>query len=131
METGLKLCREELVTPEKSARTLGSGLVDVYATPMMILLMENTASECVRPYLASGQATVGTKLCVDHSAATPIGGRVRCECELLEIDRRRLVFRVEAFDEAGLIGGGTHERFIVDTEKFLSRAQERAAGAAK
>ncbi|MCR4842436.1 MAG: thioesterase family protein [Eubacterium sp.] len=112
-----------MVTRELCAAQVGSGLLDVYATPMMIALMENVASTGVAEYLEEGQGTVGTKINVDHVSATPIGMKVTVEAELVEVDRRRLVFSVKAFDEAGLIGEGTHERFIIDNEKFFSKAQ--------
>ena len=115
------------VTKELSAKVWGSGAVDVYATPCMIALIEETAWRSVQDELEPGLATVGTKLDVAHLAATPIGMRVWCETELVEVDRRRLVFAVSVFDEAGKIGEGTHERFIVDVEKFQAKANAKAA----
>ena len=97
-------------------------MLEVFATPMMIALMEKTACESVAPYLEKGSGTVGTELNVKHVAATPIGMQVTCETELVEVDGRRLVFHVKASDEAGLIGEGTHERFIINNEKFQSKA---------
>ena len=125
METGLRHCEEEIVAPDKTAKNLSSGPVEVYATPMMVLLMEYTCSSCVYPYLDEGFDTVGTKIDVTHVSATPVGMKVWCECELIEIDRRRLVFSVRAFDECGLIGEGTHERFIIDLKKFMDKANEK------
>ena len=122
INTGIKGRLEETVTPEMSAARVGSGLVDVFATPMMIALIEKTCNESVLPYLEEGQGTVGTLVNVAHSAATPIGMRVWCESELVEVDRRRLVFKVKAFDECGPIGEGSHERFIIDTAKFAAKA---------
>ncbi len=124
---GRKWEQEETVTQDKTAKAVGSGLVEVYATPMMVLLMENTAAACVQAFLESDQATVGTKVDVEHCAATPVGGKVRCVAELVEADGRRLVFQVDAYDEAGRIGGGRHERFVVRTEPFLAKAQTRRA----
>ncbi len=123
LKAGIKNTGEVVVTRELCAAQVGSGLLDVYATPMMIALMENVASTGVAEYLEEGQDTVGTKINVDHVSATPIGMKVTVEAELVEVDRRRLVFSVKAFDEAGLIGEGTHERFIIDNEKFFSKAQ--------
>jgi predicted thioesterase len=88
---------------------------------MMVGLMEKTCLESVLPYLEPGQDTVGTRVDVSHCKATPVGMKVRCESELVEIDRRRLVFRVAAYDEQGLIGEGTHERFIIDEERFIQK----------
>ena len=123
IEKGIKGHLEEMVTPEMSAARVGSGLVDVLATPMMIALIEKTCNECVLPHLEAGQGTVGTLVNVSHTAATPIGMRVWCDAELVEVDRRRLVFKVQAFDPCGLIGEGTHERFIIDTKKFFEKVK--------
>ena len=103
----------------------GSGELPVYATPAMIALVEETAWRSVAQELEPGQGTVGTKLDFAHLAATPVGRKVRCETTLTGIDRRRLVFSAEVFDEAGKIGEGTHERFIVDNERFLAKADAR------
>ncbi|MBR1784088.1 MAG: thioesterase family protein [Bacteroidales bacterium] len=108
-----------------SASSVGSGLVDVFATPMMIALMERTCNESVLPFLEEGQGTVGTLVSVSHSAATPVGMRVWCDSELVEVDRRRLVFDVKAYDEAGLIGEGRHERFVIDAARFEQKARQR------
>ena len=128
LKVGLTFEKEITVTEEMTAKYLGSGDVDVYATPMMILLMENTASACVAPYLDPGCVTVGTKLQIEHSAATPVGMQVRCKAVLTEIDGRSLCFLVEAFDAYGPIGGGIHERFIVSAERFNQKAQGKIGG---
>ena len=125
LQTGIKGTGEALVTEELSARAMGSGELPVYATPAMLALVEETAWKSVAPALEPGQGTVGTKLDLAHLAATPLGRKVRCETLLTEIDRRRLVFTAEVWDEAGKIGEGTHERFIVDNEKFLAKADAR------
>ena len=122
MEIGIQGRMSIEVTEELTAAHVGSGLLPVYATPSMIALMENTACQSVAPYLEEGQGTVGTLLNVKHLAATPVGMEVRCETRLIEIDRKRLVFEVEAFDACGLIGEGTHERFIIDNQKFMQKA---------
>ena len=127
LQIGMKGHLEQTVTKALSAKVWGSGAVDVYGTPCMIALVEETAWRSVQDGLEPGQATVGTKLDIAHVAATPIGMRVWCDTELIEIDRRRLVFSVVAFDEAGKIAEGTHERFIVDVEKFQQKAQAKAA----
>ena len=125
MEIGIIGKQEIIVTEEKTAKAMGSGELNVFATPAMIALMENTAYTSVAAQLEPGQGTVGTLMNVKHVAATPVGMKVVCETKLIEIDRRRLVFEVKACDEAGLIGEGVHERFIVDNAKFQSRADAK------
>lgn len=127
LEAGIKGRQETVVTEEQLAVNVGSGKVRVFATPMMTALIEKTASLSVEPELGEGQTTVGTLLNVSHCSATPLGMKVWAESELVEIDRRRLVFKVAAFDEAGLIGEGTHERFIIDMEKFQSKTDSKKA----
>ena len=114
------------VTEEITAKVVGSGGLEVFATPMMIALSEKTALTSIMPYLEEGQSTVGTKIDIAHIAATPVGMKVTCETELIEIDRRRLVFSVNVYDEIEKIAEGTHERFIVDNEKFISKAYGKA-----
>ena len=126
LETGIKFTKSEIVTEKNTAGALGSGLLPVYATPAMILLLEGACAEAVAPQLEEGMTTVGTKLDVEHLSATPIGMEVVCNCELVEIDRRRLVFEVEISDKAGLIGKGRHERFIVAAEKFMAKTNEKS-----
>ena len=121
LETGIKGKMTETVTEEKTAAALGSGTLRVYATPAMIALMENTALNSVADKLDDGMTTVGTKLDIVHTSASPVGSTITCESELVEIDRRRLVFSVTAYDNAGEIGKGTHERFIVDSVKFSEK----------
>lgn len=125
LSTGIKGAKTVKVTKDNTARALGSGTLDVFATPAMIALIENTASTSVETYLDEGSTTVGTHLDVAHSAATPIGMEVACETELIEIDRRRLVFKVTVADAKGEIGSGTHERFIVNPAKFMSKAESK------
>ena len=110
------------VVPENTAAAAGSGALPVFATPCMIALMEPAALETVQPYLDEGQGTVGTRIEVSHLAATPVGMTVRAEAELTEIDRRRLGFAVRAYAGGELIGEGRHERFIIDSERFLQKA---------
>lgn len=122
MEIGIKNTLEITVTGNLTAAAVGSGTLNVYATPAMIALIEETAWKSVAPYLEEGQSTVGTRLDVSHVAPTPLGMTVRCETELTEVDGRRLVFAVNVYDEAGVIGKGTHERFIIMSEKFQAKA---------
>lgn len=109
------------VVHENTAAAVGAGGVEVFGTPMMIALMENAAWQAVAGHLDEGYVTVGTLVNVKHLAATPLGQRVRAHAELIEIDRRRLVFKVEAHDEKQKIGEGIHERFIVQLERFLQK----------
>lgn len=123
IETGLKGRQHEIVTDDKTAAAMGSGTLAVYATPAMIALMEKTAMTSVAPFLGENEATVGTKLEISHTAACGTGTRVTCESELVEIDRRRLVFKVTAYNGETVIGTGKHERFIIDAVKFMSRLE--------
>ena len=123
--TGIKGTRTVEVTDDNTAETVGSGTLRVFATPAMIALIEATASLSVAPYLEEGTSTVGTHLDVAHSAATPVGMEVTCETELVEVDRRRLVFSVTVRDPVGEVGSGTHERFIVDDARFMSKAESK------
>ena len=125
LEIGIKGSSSCTVTLNDTAKALGSGGLDVLSTPKLIALMENAALLSVRPCLEEGSDTVGTLLNVKHLAATPVGMTVRAEAELIEIDRRRLVFSVKAWDEVELVGEGTHERFIVDMEKFTNKCNSK------
>lgn len=125
LEIGIKGSSSCTVTLNDTAKALGSGGLDVLSTPKLIALMENAALLSVRPYLEEGSDTVGTLLNVKHLAATPVGMTVRAEAELIEIDRHRLVFSVKAWDEVELVGEGTHERFIVDMEKFTNKCNSK------
>ena len=119
---GLKGLAETLVTEENTAAAMGSGLLPVFATPAMLALMENAAASSVQPYLDEGQGSVGTRLEVSHLVATPLGLAVRAESELLTVDRRKLRFAVRAWAGDELIGEGVHERFIIDSARFLEKA---------
>lgn len=113
------------VTKENTAAALGSGMLEVYATPAMVALMEETCMKSVQAEMDEGYGTVGTGLTIHHLSATPVGMKVRCISKLVEVDGRKLVFDVQAFDEAGLIGQGTHERFIIENEKFFAKANKK------
>jgi fluoroacetyl-CoA thioesterase len=115
-----------LVTSDKLASAFGSGSVDVFATPAMIALMENAARACVDRLLPAGSISVGTRVDVRHTAATPPGVEVNARAELIEVDGRRLVFRVSAADAAESIGDGTHERMVVDAARLVSRAAAKS-----
>ncbi|MBO5656827.1 MAG: thioesterase, partial [Agathobacter sp.] len=107
LEKGLLGKQEIVVTEEQTAKVYGSGSLRVFGTPAMIALMENTALKSVASYIGDGNGTVGTQLDVKHVSATPVGMKVTCETKLVEVEGRRLVFEVKAYDECGLIGEGT------------------------
>jgi len=109
------------VTKNKTARFYGSGNLEVYATPAMIALMESAAMECVEKGLPEGYTTVGIEVNIKHIKATGIGMKVRSEALLEKIEGKRLYFKVEAFDETGKIGEGSHARYIVNSEDFMKR----------
>ena len=124
---GLSYELSEEVTKEKLASTKGSGGLDVFATPEMITMMEKAALLAVSKQLPEGDTTVGTAVNIKHKSPTLPGSTVRATAALTEIDGRRLLFEVKAFDEAGEIGSGTHERFIVTAERFLEKAEKKKA----
>ena len=113
------------VTPELTARHLGSGGINVYATPAMILLMEGAAVSAIDPLLSDGQASVGVSVSVKHLAATPMGKQVRAQAEVTEVVGRHISFNVKAWDERELIGEGTHVRFVVDLTRYLQRLNDK------
>ncbi|MBR0160867.1 MAG: thioesterase family protein [Oscillospiraceae bacterium] len=125
LELNIQGRAESTVNEQNTAAHMGSGDLPVFATPCMIALMEEASQSSVAPYLEEGQGTVGTRLSVSHDAATPLGMKVWAESCLTEIDGRRLVFEVRAFDECGLIGQGTHERFIIKKQRFLEKAEAK------
>ena len=125
LQIGARGRAECVVTGENTAAAVGSGLLPVFATPKMIALMENAAVNAVQAGLNEGEGTVGTHLDVSHDAATPVGMKVWAEAELTAVDGRKLTFAVTAFDDAGPIGKGVHQRFVIQNEKFLAKAQAK------
>ena len=123
LTTGIKGALERTVTEELTAKAMGSGELPVFATPAVVVLAEECAWKSVAGELEEGQGTVGTRMELSHRAATPLGMTVRCETELVEIDRRKLVFAIEVHDGVDKVAEGRHERFIVDNAKFLSKAE--------
>lgn len=126
LETGIKGCASEIVTQKVTAKEMGSGELQVYATPAVVALIEKASWESVAGELEDGQGTVGTSINIKHVSATPAGMKVWAETILTEVDGRRLVFSVKAFDECGLIAEGTHERFIVMNERFQKKADAKS-----
>lgn len=128
VKVGLKSSMQIVVSNKDTASSYGSGTLEVFATPAMISYMEHAAMICVDAHLPSQYTTVGTKIEVKHLAATPVGMSVFIEAELVDVDRKRLLFKVEAFDQKEKIGEGIHERFIIEKERFLNKTYKKMAG---
>jgi len=127
LKPGLKGTAEIVVGTRDTAPHVGSGKIGVLATPIMVNLMEAAALQAVERFMPSGFQTVGTHLDVKHFAATPVGLRVSAEAELLKVEGRTLTFRLSAADEREVIGEGTHERLIINVERFDQRMQRKLA----
>ena len=125
---GLKGRAETLVSDTNTAQSACSGALPVFGTPFMCALMEEAAWKSIAPCLEPGQSTVGTRLEVSHDSATPVGMKVWAETEITEVDGKRLVLNVAAFDERGPIGQGVHERFIITNDRFLAKAAQKREG---
>ena len=125
LAAGICSRQERIVTDTITAKEIGSGELPVLATPYLIALAEETAWRSVAEYLEEGQGTVGTRIEISHVSATPAGMKIWCESTLTEVDRRRLVFSFKVFDECGLIGEGTHERFIIDNARFMEKTMNK------
>ena len=125
MKIGMKYRVTHQVTEGVTAASLDSAMMPVLATPWLIAFLEGAAAKCVEAELPGTQITLGTLVNIRHLAATPVGMEVTCEVELTEIDRRRLVFAVRAWDDAGPICEGTHERFIADRDSFLKKTRAK------
>ena len=116
---------EVIVTEANTAAAMGSGTLPVFATPALVALMEKTAQESVQDALEEGCGSVGTMICAKHVSATPVGMKVTCQSELVAVEGRKLVFKVSLRDEKGPVGGGTHERFVVNDAKFAAKAEAK------
>ncbi|MBQ6498675.1 MAG: thioesterase family protein [Ruminococcus sp.] len=123
--TGITGEKSVAVKIENTALAMGSGTLRVFATPAMIALIEGCCAESVEDMLPQGITTVGTKVEVEHLAASPLGASILCKSRLTAYDGRRLDFEVEVFDNAGLIGKGTHTRFTVDAQRFIDKAYSK------
>lgn len=126
LEPGLTGVAEILVGTRDTAPHVGSGKIKVLATPVMVSLMEEAALNAVEGFLPVGHQTVGIRLDITHTAATPVGMRVTARAELTKVEGRRLTFHVSAKDEKELIGEGVHERIIVNVARFDERTQRKA-----
>ena len=125
---GLKGRAEAVVNDSNTAQAACSGALPVFGTPFMCALMEEASWKSIASCLEEGQSTVGTRLNVSHDSATPVGMKVWAESEVIEVDGKRLVLKVSAYDEKGLIGQWTHERFIVTNQRFLTKCAGKLEG---
>lgn len=124
LRPGLKNKIIRIVRGEHTAKFLGSGGVNVLATPMMITWMEECARLLADKHLGEGKTTVGTRVDIQHKAPAPVGARVTVEAELVSVEGRRLVFKVRAYSGSVVIGEGIHERYIIDLDRFKKKVQE-------
>ena len=125
LKTGITYTAKQKVEYKDTATQYGSGLVEVFATPAMIALMENAALNTVLPYLGDDHNTVGYEVNVRHLKPTPVGMQVECTATLIEVNGKKLVFRLEASDEEGKIGEGTHTRYIINSKKFMEKLNQK------
>ena len=125
VEIGIKGLSSALVEKEDTAQIVGSGDLLVYATPCMVALMEGAACESIAPYLAEGESSVGTLMHVAHTSATPVGMEVHAESTVTAVQGRKVCFDIVAFDEAGEIGRATHERVIIQADRFLEKTYDK------
>ncbi len=131
LKPGLRASTEILVGTRDTAHHVGSGEIKVLATPVMVMLLEEAALKAVEGLLSSGYQTVGTRLDISHTAATPVGMRVKAYAEVTEVAGRKLTFRVWAEDEVERIGEGSHERIIVEVERFDKRTRVKTGTSAE
>jgi len=128
IQPGLTGRAETVVTQDRTAAAVGSGLLPVFATPMLCALMEAAAVDALKGVLSPGEGTVGTRMDLSHSSATPVGMKVWAQAELTAVDGRALTFAVTACDEAGPIGEGIHQRFVIDNDRFMAKARKKSGG---
>jgi predicted thioesterase len=126
LRDGLTGSAELIVGDEHTAPHVGSGVVKVLATPVLVNLLEAAALDAAEKHIAAGHQTVGIRLDIRHFAATPVGLRVRAKAEVIDVDRRMVVFHVWAEDDVELIADGTHERVIITLEKFDARMRAKS-----
>ncbi len=121
VEVGLKFSKSIVSTVAESAEVMGSGDMQVFATPAMIALMEGAAMELLASHLSSNESSVGIQIASTHIKATKIGSTVSATAEVVAVEGRKITFKIVAEDETAIIGEATHDRFIVDRERFLSK----------
>ncbi|MCL2811171.1 MAG: dihydrolipoamide acyltransferase [Clostridia bacterium] len=125
MVPGKAAVASTVVNDQNTAKAVGSGSLDVFATPMMIALMEQAACACLADGLEEGQSSVGTLISVEHIAASPMGATITATAAVTSVSGRKIEFAVAASDQAGEIGKGTHTRLVIDVERFMQKTQER------
>ncbi|MFH1118962.1 MAG: thioesterase family protein [Bacteroidota bacterium] len=125
LQPGIKGIQVIIVGLSDTASHYGSGLIEVFATPAMVALMEKTAQLSVQDKLPQDHITLGTEISITHVKATPVGMKVFCESVLEAVDGKKLLFKVTARDEKGLIGEGTHCRYIVEAAKFMEKLKQQ------
>ncbi len=125
LEIGLSHTLTRTVTEAVTANAMRSGTLDVLATPALSAWMEECCMECVMDALNEGETTVGIQVELSHEAPTPVGGEVRVECFLRAVEGRKLTFAFTAFDKGGIIGRGSHQRFIVDAARFQAKCDSK------
>ncbi len=125
LKPGLTATVEIVVGTRDTAAHVGSGKIGVLATPILVTLLESAALQAVERFMPPGQQTVGTRLDISHTAATPVGMRVRAHAELIRVEGRKLTFRLHAEDDGEPIADGTHERLIISVERFDQRMQKK------
>ena len=125
IEISAKLEAIDTVTLEKTAKYVGSGGLEVYATPCMAALMEKAAYELLQRFLPDGSGSVGISLDLEHTSATPVGMNVRAEAEITAAEKRIVTFIIKAYDDKGEIGRALHKRCTVDNERFVTKAQDK------
>lgn len=128
LQKGLCGHGEFFVRAADSAKAFRSGSLDVLATPVMIASAEETCADLVQSCLDEGMGTVGTQVSIRHLAPTPIGMKYHCDCEVTSVEGRVIRFNVVLYDEKEKIGEGTHERVVINEERFFSKAQKKLAG---
>lgn len=124
---GTRFTSSTLVINSNTAIKVGSGEADVFATPMMIALMENAAYLCLKPFLDESESSVGVNINVSHESATPVGMSVSATAEIIAVEGKAVTFSVVASDSCGIIGRGEHKRVVINSEKFIQRANSKLA----
>lgn len=129
LEIGKSYTIEQVVTPEMTARAIGSGGLEVFGTPFMMAMMEHAAMDCVQPDLPEGKGTVGVEIASSHLAPTPVGMKVTATAEVTDVSAngKMITFKVTASDAEGLIGEGTHTRAVIDNARFLQKCNDKLA----